>query len=52
MNAPASDGGDMITSYELQVRGVEEGEQWVSVLGANETRNLDLLYAIPIETYG
>lgn len=40
----------MITSYELQVRGTEEGEAWRTVLGTNETRNLDLLYAIPIET--
>lgn len=52
MSAPASDGGDMITSYELQVKGTAEGEEWQTVSGANGTRNLDLLYAIPIESYG
>ena len=52
MSAPASDGGDMIRSYELQVKGTAEGAEWETVAGANGTRNLDLLFAIPIEAYG
>lgn len=55
MAAPSSDGGDMVTSYQLQLKIDHEADTWVTVLGgsdATELRNLDLIYLVPIETAG
>jgi hypothetical protein len=55
MAAPTSDGGDMITSYQLQLKIDHEADTWVTVLGGPDytsTRNLDLIYLVPIETAG
>mmetsp|Transcript_23476 Transcript_23476/g.36163 ORF Transcript_23476/g.36163 Transcript_23476/m.36163 type:complete len:184 (-) Transcript_23476:2298-2849(-) len=51
MSPPSSNGGSIITSYELQVSD-EGGElDWQTVLGKDEDeRNLDLIYTLPIVT--
>lgn len=52
MSPPASDGGAMITSYQLQLKMEPAQESWSTVLGEAGTLNLDLVYELPISSAG
>jgi len=52
MTPPSSDGGDMIMSYQLQLRLDHNVGDWDTVLGVSGSNNLKLTYAVPIEEAG
>jgi len=52
MSPPASDGGDTIKNYELQVKIGYSEDAWSTVLGATDAHNLDLIYTLPITLAG
>jgi hypothetical protein len=51
MSPPASDGGDVVESYQLQLKLGDGEEGWRTILGENSS-NLDLVYAEPIVSPG
>jgi hypothetical protein len=52
MSPPSSDGGDTITSYQLQLKTTTGQETWNTVLGETGVLNLDLTYDVPISSLG